>query len=109
MSFVGAVPFARTRFDLRTTTLTRLMGAMARASDTTLEWRERARQRRRLAALDARMLARHRHHPGGGAQRGGKALLAAVTPRVRLPRAIRAAYKGRCSRSALSRVLTPNP
>ena len=52
---------------------------------------------------------RHRHHPGGGAQRGGKALLAAVTPRVRLPRAIRAAYKGRCSRSALSRVLTPNP
>lgn len=57
MSFVGAVPFARTRFDLRTTTLTRLMGALARALDTTLEWRERARQRRRLAALDARMLA----------------------------------------------------
>ena len=57
MSFVGAVPFAGTRFDLRTATLTRLMGALARASDTTLEWRERARQRRRLAALDARMLA----------------------------------------------------
>ena len=109
MSFVGAVPFARTRFDLRTATLTRPHGRLgAGLGHDPRVAREGAPE---TAARGARRAdaGRHRHHPGGGAHRGGKALLAAVTPRVRLPRAIRAAYKGRCSRSALSRVLTPNP
>ena len=57
MSLVGSVPFAGTRVDLRRTARTRLIHALARASDTIGEWYERTRQRSRLAVLDARMLA----------------------------------------------------
>ncbi|HJO69795.1 MAG TPA: DUF1127 domain-containing protein [Rhodospirillales bacterium] len=57
MSLVEGVLFACTPVALRVPALTRLVGALARAADTIDEWHERARQRHRLATLDARMLA----------------------------------------------------
>ncbi|MDP6602870.1 MAG: DUF1127 domain-containing protein [Rhodospirillales bacterium] len=57
MSFVGSAPFADTWFALRGSAPARHVAAPARAADTIFEWYDRARQRHRLAALDARMLA----------------------------------------------------